>query len=126
MEDKDYEQALLRALDNISNAMQAQAEQMSRVVVKLDDTHGRVIRLESAKHDRETARLEKAFQEHKTEVKEISAVVNTRLNTLELAKANFRGEMSGAGKLANIVRLTLPIGVTAVLGLVAYLFTTVT
>lgn len=124
MEDKGYEPALLRALDNISAAMQAQAEQMSRVVVKLDDTHGRVIRLESAKHDRETARLEKSLGEHREEVKGAISLVNDRLQTLELANANFRGEMSGASKLANIVRLTLPIGAVVFFGLAAYLVTT--
>lgn len=123
MEDKGYEPALLRALDNISNFMKVQVEQMSRFVVKLDDTHGGVIRLESAKHGRETARLEESLVKHKAEVKKALALIHGRLHTLELANANFRGEISGAGKLANVVRPTLPIGVVVVLGLVAYMVT---
>ena len=97
METKEFEQALLRSLEAISANLQAQAEQMSKIDVKLDNTHERVIRLESQKHEREIGRVEAAVVEAKG-----------RIAVLELANANRVGEMRGAGTVAEYVHKFAP------------------
>lgn len=108
MDDKNYDQAVLKALETISNNLQVQGDQMGKIVSKLDNTHERVVRLEAARHDRDIGRVEVAMQEVKNQNTLSLQEIKGRIVTLELANANRMGEMRGANKLADVVHKFLP------------------